>query len=65
MGEAFVSICLSVTGPTKPFSTKVGSQIAHKMPHFGYSLGTENALWDIELQGEISLIAHEVFQNPL
>ena len=65
MGEAFASICLSVIGPTKPFSTKVGSQIAHKMPHFGYPLGTENVLWDIDLQGEISLIAYEVFQNPL
>ena len=59
------SIYLSIIGPTEPFSTKVGSQIAHKMPHFGYPLSTENVLWDIDLQGEISLIAYEVFQNPL
>ena len=41
--EALVSICLSVIGHTKPFSTKVGSQIAHKMPYFIHPLSTENA----------------------
>ena len=64
MEGALDSICLSIIGPTEPFSTKVGSQIACKMPHFGYHLSTENILWDVELQlkWEIS-IAYEVFQN--
>ena len=65
MGEAFVSICSLIICSNKPFSTKVGFQIAHTMSHFGYPLSTENTLLDIELQGEISLIAYEVFQNPL
>ena len=50
MEGALDSICLSIIGPTEPFSTKVGSQIACKMPHFGYHLSTENILWDVELQ---------------
>ena len=33
MGGALDSICLSIIGPTEPFSTKVGSQIARKMSH--------------------------------
>ena len=43
IGGALDRICLSAIGPNEPFSTKVGSQIAPKMPHFGYPLSTENA----------------------
>ena len=42
MEEAHDRICLLIIGPTEPFSTKIGSQIARKMPHFGYPLSSEN-----------------------
>ena len=42
MGGALDRIYLSLIGPTEPISTKVGSQIARKMPHFEYPLSTEN-----------------------
>ena len=42
MGGARDSICLSIIGSTEPFSTNAGSQIARKMPHFGYPLSPES-----------------------
>ena len=44
MGGARDNICLSITGPTEPVSIKVGSQIACKIPHFGYPLSTQNGM---------------------
>ena len=44
VGGALDSICLSIIGPTGAFSTRIDSQIAGKMPHFGYTLSTENGM---------------------
>ena len=63
MGGALNIIYLSIIGPTEPFSTKVGSQISHKMPHFQYA-ASQCRKWDDVLPGETS-IAHEVSQNLL
>ena len=61
MGEAFASICLSVIGPAKPFSIKVGSQIAHKMPHFGYPLSTENWMLNCNERQPLSMKYFKIF----
>ena len=61
MGGAFDSICPSIIGPIEPFSTKAGSQIACKMPHFGYLLSTENWMLNCNERQPLSMKYFKTF----
>ena len=60
MGGDLDTTCLSIIGPTEPFSTKIDSQNCWQNANF--QVPSQYRKWDVELQREIS-IADEVFQN--